>query len=400
MAAPAPTSAATREAPTAPNPAVEAFALGLYERHARRVFAFCLSRLRRREDAEDATQTTFLHAHRALAQGVRPRSETAWLLKIAHNVCLNEWNARGRRRRLEVACAPESLERLGSASGAGRDHLVALREALAGLSEAQRQAILLREWRGLSYAEIADELGLSQAAVETLIFRARRALAANLAEEQEGGRRRLRALDLGSLLAAVKSAFAGGLGTKAAALAGAVVAGVVVGAGVGAPEPPSQAPPAPTPAASAPTPPGHARDTASTALLEAVDLHAAGAVPGRASRARTARAGSPSSNAEEGAGETPPPAAELLEEASGTVVGALEGAAGEVLPPTAELLEEETGPVVGVLEEATTAVVPTAAGAVETLAEPANSALESAPVSAGDLDTPLPVDPPLGELVP
>jgi DNA-directed RNA polymerase specialized sigma24 family protein len=48
------------------------------------------------------------------------------------------------------------------------------------MPEQQRRAILLREWQGLSYREISDELELSQSAVETLIFRARRSLAQGL----------------------------------------------------------------------------------------------------------------------------------------------------------------------------------------------------------------------------
>ena len=48
------------------------------------------------------------------------------------------------------------------------------------MPELQRQAIILREWRGFSYKEIAAELELTDAAVETLIFRARRSLASKL----------------------------------------------------------------------------------------------------------------------------------------------------------------------------------------------------------------------------
>ncbi len=48
------------------------------------------------------------------------------------------------------------------------------------MPEQQRRAILLREWQGLSYREIAGELEVSQSAVETLIFRARRSLAQGL----------------------------------------------------------------------------------------------------------------------------------------------------------------------------------------------------------------------------
>jgi RNA polymerase sigma-70 factor (ECF subfamily) len=58
----------------------------------------------------------------------------------------------------------------------GPEQLDALREALATLPERQRRAILLREWQGLSYAEVADELRLTVAAVETLLYRARRSL--------------------------------------------------------------------------------------------------------------------------------------------------------------------------------------------------------------------------------
>ena len=58
----------------------------------------------------------------------------------------------------------------------GPEQLDALREALATLPERQRRAILLREWQGLSYAEIADELRLTVGAVETLLYRARRSL--------------------------------------------------------------------------------------------------------------------------------------------------------------------------------------------------------------------------------
>ena len=51
------------------------------------------------------------------------------------------------------------------------------------MPEQQRRALLMREWQGLSYKEIGEELDLSQAAVETLLFRARRSLAAGLGDE-------------------------------------------------------------------------------------------------------------------------------------------------------------------------------------------------------------------------
>jgi hypothetical protein len=55
----------------------------LYENYGQRVFTFCYSRLRNREEAQDAAQTTFIYVLRSLQRGVVPEFELAWLLKIA-----------------------------------------------------------------------------------------------------------------------------------------------------------------------------------------------------------------------------------------------------------------------------------------------------------------------------
>jgi DNA-directed RNA polymerase specialized sigma24 family protein len=86
--------------------AADATAHDLYVRNYSRVLRFCRSRLRSREDAEDATQTTFAYAVGALRRGVVPTLEAAWLLKIARNVCLNRWAASSRRSAHEVARDP------------------------------------------------------------------------------------------------------------------------------------------------------------------------------------------------------------------------------------------------------------------------------------------------------
>ena len=205
----------------------------LFERHGDRVLAYCRRRLSSPEEAEDALQTTFLYACRGLQRGVVPETEIAWLLKIAHNVCLSHWDSDRRRRRLELVRDPERLEEASPAAVGSRDDLHALEAALAGLTDLQRRAIVLREWRGLSYQEIAAELELSQAAVETLIFRARRALATSLEEQEVAGSRTrtrlVRGLDLGGLLAGLKSLLGGGGAAKLAATGLAVGAAVLAG---------------------------------------------------------------------------------------------------------------------------------------------------------------------------
>jgi len=198
LTAVSPVEDTTRGAPLRPPP--EAAFASFYKEHSNRVFAYCFRRLRSREEAEDAVQTTFLYAWRGLDRGVVPVFESAWLLTIARNVCLNRAEAAGRRA-VEVARDPYILEETVPAP-VPTDELEGLPEALAALTEQQRRAILLREWQGLSYQEIAVELGLTQSAVEALLFRARRTLAARLR----------RPLGVGPLLPWCKSTLAGGGG--------------------------------------------------------------------------------------------------------------------------------------------------------------------------------------------
>ena len=196
---------------------------GLYERHSHRVFQYCLNWLRSREEAEDAVQTTFLYAYRGLDRGVVPTYERPWLLSIARNVCLSRTDA-ARRRAVEVAQDPHALEEIVAAP-APSNELDGLADALAMLTEQQRHAIILREWHGLSYSEIADRLDLSQAAVETLLFRARRSLARRLRQP----------LGVGSFLPWLRSIGEGGA-AKVALGAAAVAVTATTGAVALAPQ--------------------------------------------------------------------------------------------------------------------------------------------------------------------
>lgn len=219
----------------------------LYERYAGQIFGYCLHQLGSREEAEDAVQSTFLNAFRGLKRGVIPQLESAWLFKIAHNVCLSRRRSAWRRGRVETPGDLQAFQDVIAAPQRRGDDLMGLDEALSGMPEQQRRAILLREWQGLSYREIAAEMELSQAAVETLIFRARRSLAQGLAQPETKQRlRRLRhGLDVGSLLAGLKSALAGATAAKVAATV--VVATTATVAATASPQETRR--PAPAPAA-------------------------------------------------------------------------------------------------------------------------------------------------------
>ena len=148
----------------------------LYRRHGGEVYRYALAVLGNHADAEDVTQTTFLNAYRSLEQGVRPRKPSNWLLTIASNAIKQRFRqeqARPRQVELDDRIADRSPEATGPTVGE-------ILTALSRIAPQQRQAIVLREFEGRSYKEIAEILNVTVSALETLLFRARRALAEEL----------------------------------------------------------------------------------------------------------------------------------------------------------------------------------------------------------------------------
>src|SRR3954470_8590375 len=146
----------------------------MYQRYVGDVYRYSLAVLRNAQDAEDVTQTTFLNALRAMQNGERPETPKNWLIAIAHNVCRQRFRQAQRRPQespffedAAEAAVPESDERYSAED---------IQRALGQLAFNQRSALVMRELEGRSYAEIAEIMGTSIAAVETVLFRARRAL--------------------------------------------------------------------------------------------------------------------------------------------------------------------------------------------------------------------------------
>jgi RNA polymerase sigma-70 factor (ECF subfamily) len=145
----------------------------MYKRHVGDVYRYALAVMRNPADAEDVTQTTFLNAYRSFVEkGNRPEKPQNWLIAIAHNVCRQRFR-QSARRPSEVAFEDDIADTLVDDDlPTGED----IRRALGHLAFNQRAALVMRELEGRSYAEIAEILEVSTSAVETLIFRARRAL--------------------------------------------------------------------------------------------------------------------------------------------------------------------------------------------------------------------------------
>lgn len=174
-------SALAAASPQTDDGAAEAYAGRLYEQHRRAVFGLCYKQLGRREDADDAVQTTFVYALLSLRRGVVPELELPWLFTIARNVCSTRRRAGIRRGAHEAAQDLDEIQHLlASPERFGDATTEDFAAVLRTIPERQRRALLLREWRGLSYEEIGAELGLSQSATETLLFRARQSVAQRL----------------------------------------------------------------------------------------------------------------------------------------------------------------------------------------------------------------------------
>lgn len=141
----------------------------LYRRHAALIYRYVYAVLGNHADAEDITQQTFMNAFRAMARGTKPRRAENWLVTIAHNEVRRHFR-KTHGRALEV----EIDERLADPEPEHSDPSLAdVLRALQHLPPTQRAALVMREFEGRSYAEMAEILDVTQDALEGLIFRER-----------------------------------------------------------------------------------------------------------------------------------------------------------------------------------------------------------------------------------
>ncbi|HET6849626.1 MAG TPA: sigma-70 family RNA polymerase sigma factor [Gaiellales bacterium] len=147
---------------------------GLYEEHGAAVFAFALHLCGSREDAEDLVQTAYLQAFRALSAGEQLVNPRAWLMVVIRRQTYNLW-----RDRRETAVEHVAETAAPEADAEALAELRRVRSVLFSLPEAQHQAFVLRHWSGLPNREIAEVLGTTESAVETLLVRARGAIIAS-----------------------------------------------------------------------------------------------------------------------------------------------------------------------------------------------------------------------------
>jgi RNA polymerase sigma-70 factor (ECF subfamily) len=377
----------------------------LYERHYHRVFGFCLYLLRDRDEAADAAQTTFLHALRATRQGVVPVFEAPWLVAIARNVCRSRWDSGKRRGEVEFAHDPHGLAEIAVGREA-TDELLGLEEALASLAEPQRQAVLLRDWQGLSYQEVADHLGITVSSAESLIFRGRDALARALnGDDRRAGDTREPRFGLSSLVSALKPGLLGG-SVAAKVAAGAAV--VAVGLGAGDSILRHDVTPRPTPSPQVATssaragsaagigPGSRAPTTHHTRSGRARGAALVGGVPTHSTRAGSAVATPRATSTPPG---TPPAPAPALEDGPASTPGTSPPAApatrdqpATTVPTTAEPVVQTT---LDSAQSSVTTVVTTATSDVTAVTDPVQAAVDSTTTAAPAAPTVTVTVPPL-----
>ncbi len=179
-------------APRATNPAEKRWIAGalagdpqefahLIQAYQNPVYNLCYRMLGQHEDAEDATQETFLRAYTHLHQYDSNRRFLNWILTIASHLCID----RLRKKKLhtlpiDAVPAPEQVH----TNGVSPEHIAVAREQadeiqgwLAQLPADYRTAIILLYWYGFSYEEIAQILHVSVPAVKSRLHRARKKLA-------------------------------------------------------------------------------------------------------------------------------------------------------------------------------------------------------------------------------
>ena len=161
-------------------------------RWERPIYALAYRTIGREEDARDVCQETFLRAFRALPKFRREAKFSSWLYRIALNLC-RDWARR--ERRTPLVQAPEDMDVIEMAASAepsdSIENLVARKDlarhvekAMALLPEEQRTAIVLKEYHGLTFQEIADQLQCPLSTVKTRLYQGLSVLRLRLERQQ------------------------------------------------------------------------------------------------------------------------------------------------------------------------------------------------------------------------
>lgn len=159
----------------------------IMRRYRQPIFRLARAFVGEADEALDLVQETFVAAHQAMPRYDTQRAMKAWLSTIAVNKC-RDWARKRAVRRFFSFAAPldEQAETIADDqvavddAASDRQELATVKRAIATLPMNLKEPLVLRTIEGLSQAETAEILGISQKAVETRLYRARARLAEKL----------------------------------------------------------------------------------------------------------------------------------------------------------------------------------------------------------------------------
>jgi RNA polymerase sigma-70 factor, ECF subfamily len=159
----------------------------LVRQHSRLVYRIAYAVLRRHHDAEDATQETFMRVLRYSSKLSAVEDPKTWLARIAWRVAVDRSRPRGRTREIALEDPERPVAEVTSSDTPADEVLhgdqvsAALERMIAALPEKLRQPLILSTLEEMSPKEVAETLGINEAAVRSRVFRARQILREKLA---------------------------------------------------------------------------------------------------------------------------------------------------------------------------------------------------------------------------
>lgn len=146
----------------------------IYRQHGQRMKSIAYNHLGSASDAEDAVQETFLKVHRAASTYTGEAAFTTWLYRVLINTCYDA--LRRRQRRIREAPIEDSVAETRAGSSVDDAKRMTLRKLLDELPEQRRTVFMLFEVEGLSHAEIAQILNISEGNSKWILFATKKQL--------------------------------------------------------------------------------------------------------------------------------------------------------------------------------------------------------------------------------
>jgi len=139
-----------------------------FRQYKNSIYLYALKMLGDKDSAGDVSQEVFLRLYSRQAEDQTIGDVKSWLFVVARNLCLN--HIRDHKR---ITSLDADTDNAGAATGTEGEQLRLLRRALLSLEPKYRETLILKEYQGFSYSEIAEITGTTIPAIRSLLYKAR-----------------------------------------------------------------------------------------------------------------------------------------------------------------------------------------------------------------------------------